>query len=421
MSTVRNIPQMTCDTLNVNLILAGSQAGMSGSAKRFGAFQAAVDTTQDRTLNDLDPRECEGKTHKLASGKFGIDIVWENPDCAPADDDFCDFDCTLGQLSAPTTTKTTFEIGECAGMNLNIPNKDWFDSCCGLEEYYTKVLEARAMGRTGRDIQNLIQDMTQSSAFETRYSSLLVAEKIKTTLAKPVTGTLAKINSYVLGKLSAGAGYNHVLDTVTGLPVGNATWNLPVLFTQNIGNCPSPIKRIDPNTLRTEINKFLRLHPRCGNRFAIVGGSRFIEMFDQLDVACCSSDGINQANAIRGVMGFMANFYVDDSLLPDVFYIIEENSLAFFWLTGTRKPLADVNGMGGITRYSGKISVPISNCRDNGMNFLFDTRLHANVTCETDPNFNIQMLADYGLWTRPAIGCDNPQTGIYKCLLTDIC
>lgn len=424
------VPQFTCDNLKINLQLAGIN-GFSGSAKRYGAFQAAVDTTQDRTIQNLDPRNCVNHVNivEVASGgngnrpRYGATIKWETPDCNEYTDTCGAFTCTDGEASTPTTSETVFKIDECVKMNINIPYKVWKDSCCGVEEYYTKIINARAKGATPRDLQSLINSLAGTTLYNRAYETRLVAEKLNTTLV----GRFGDINTYVLAGLAAGKGYNFVPDAYTGAPVGNAVWEVPVFELPEAGYVARFDKVINPEAFRLELQRFVDTHPNCSQGITIIGGRAINNMLGTLDMRCCDSTGINQAQAIRKVMGIMANYYMDDTidvLYPNgTFFIIENNSLALFWLalqTDPARRKEDIQGISGIFRQFSTLSVPVSDCRNDGMLMTFDSLLTAKVaTCLDDVAFNLQLRAEYELFTMPAIGCVNPRTGIYQGLMVN--
>lgn len=418
------VPKLTCDTLNVNLM----GANFSGNAKAYGAIQLVTDITQDSTIRDIDPRQCSNYINKRAGSAFyGLDLTYELGDCTPLPTDCNDFHCDpITNVATPSTQTDFFEITQCMFMEINIPYKDWLDSCCGVEEYYEMVVEARRQGNLGSQIERYIYDI-QGRQKDRRYEAALVAEKIQRTLNGP-GGKLEQMNTYFLSKIQGAAGYNYVTDVVTGLPVGDATWELPVLYPLTAG-CATSQMIINPNLLRIELDRFVRMHPECTNGFSIIGGYKFNDMFGTVDMLCCDSSGFDQSAAIRKVMGMPFNYYLDATIdtlyAPGTFFIVENATLAFFWLNlfdDPKRRLTDQD-MSGIHRRSGQVSVPMSNCRTNGINLKLDAMLFSKMDCLTEPETSLQMKAQYELWVKPRKGCvgEDVPSGIYQALLTPVC
>jgi hypothetical protein len=163
-------------------------------------------------------------------------------------------------------------------------------------------------------------------------------------------------------------------------------------------------------------------------------------MFDQLGIlACCDSNGVNKDAELRSALGTITRLYIDDRIddkfEPGTFFIVENNSIAFFWLTLWNDPRyrtnswAMVNGkkverIAGYRDFSTTTAI-VGNCRDGNFPLTFDTFFHTKQTldCLENPLFSFQFRAKFGIWTRPAVGCSdlNPMTGIYKGLLKDKC
>jgi hypothetical protein len=282
--------------------------------------------------------------------------------------------------------------------------------------------------------------METVGTFDRTYEAKLIAEKIQNHFNNPVTGKLAEINSYVLDKINAGAGYNHVKDVVTQDPVGINTWSLPVLFTQGAGCTSYGYKRIDPQTFRIEMQRFVRSHPRCGAGYTIIGGYKFEELYAELGILDgVDSNGRNTGVELQRALGTMGRLQIDDTIDDKfgdgTFFIVENNVLAFFWLNlfndsrYRTENWAIMNGkkVEHIKGYRETSVTPfaIGNCRDGQTLLTYDTFFNTpqTVACLDNPVFNFQFRAEYGMWTHPATGCSdwNPTTGIYKCQLADIC
>ena len=441
---VRNVPEICPATLQVNMSLAAGIGALQGDASRYGAFRLAVDATQDRTLTALDPRECTNKIYPSPTNpnKYGVQLVYPLPDCTPLADNCDEFDCTLGETATPTTATQNFEISECAGFNVSISMEEWEDTCCGTEEYHTQIADLMAMGNPMKPrLQGLInQAMQNIGTFDRGYNLSLITRKIADSLNRPVTGELWKINDKILDALNDGAGYNFAKDFVTGDAIGDGDWELPVLYNLGGPDCPLAGKAIDAAVFRLEMIRFVRNHPNCASGITLVGGSKFEEMFDQLGIlACCDSNGVNKDAELRSALGTITRLYIDDRIdekfEPGTFFIVENNSIAFFWLTLWNDPRyrtsswAMVNGkkverIAGYRDFSTTTAI-VGNCRDGNFPLTFDTFFNTkqNLDCFENSVFNFQFRAKFGIWTRPAVGCDslNPMTGIYKGKLVDKC
>ena len=442
---VRNVPHCDCDALKTNLMIAAGIGELVGDATRYGGFKAAVSMTQDRTLNALDPRECGSKIYEVAGGNYGLTLEYHTQDCTPLTEllDYS-FDCDEGDKATPTTSNEQFEIDQNSGFNVTIDQDLWNDTCCDVEPYYRQIAEMRASGRaSAQAMQDTInRAMDTIGRFDRTYNAKLVAERISHSMNAPVTGELAKMNEFVLTKLGDGKGYNHVKDIVTGDPVGDAIWEVPVLYSQD-PLAPVGAKRIDTSTFRREMIRFVRSHPRCGAGFTIIGGSKFEELYDQLGIlACCDANGVDQGAQLRSALGFLGNLQIDDTI-DDMygdgsFFIVENNVLAFFWFTLFNDPRYRTANKTLITtatgrkwvehiagyRDSGVANFLVGNCRDGSTVLNYDMWFNTQQTlgCFDNPSFNFQFRSQYGMWSHPAIGCAdmNPQTGIYQGQLVGI-
>jgi hypothetical protein len=426
------VPTLDCDALKVNLQIDGIMNGLSGAAENYGAFRAAVAITQDKTVNGVDPRDCSNKIHTVTvegDDYYGVNIQWHTPDCDVFTNNTAAFTCAAGETSTPTESATVFAIKEHLGANMTIGYKDWLDSCCGVEEYYRKVVEMRDKGNTGGQIASMINGVSTQPIKERSYEIGLIAEKIKRTMDAPITGQFAIMNEAILNKINDAAGYNHVKDATTGVPVGNAVWEVPVLYSTSPG-CPDLLKRIDTEAYRREMTRFIRTNPRCATGFSIIGGYKFLELEDERgSQAGIDQYGVDKAYNLQKALGLRGNFYldttIDDVFAPGTFFIVEDNSLALFWLAlheDRNRRLSTLNGQNGYHRSMGLMTQTFRNCRGDAANFLFDTFISARTaSCLSETVYDFQYRARWDLFTRPAVGCDNPQTGIYAGLLTDVC
>ena len=430
---LNNVPivDANCRTLTVNLELAGLMGSLSGDASRYGAFKSVIAATQDDTLAGLDPMRCANIISEVATGKYGVNVEYEVPDCTGLTviEDCSEFDCTAGATATQTMTRFPFEIDKCVKFKVSIEKKEWYKTCCGLEEYYTEIANSNQKGSALQgEVKSLITKMQRYTSMPNiDLNTALVAKKIHRELNKPLTGVLAKINKYVINRLDANMGYNHIKDAL-GVPVGVNLWEMPVLVPNN-PNCPPSETRIDQAAFRQTMAKFVREHPRCETGFTFIGGEKFLQLFDEAGfTTCCDTSGVNQAQLMQRALGFLSNFEYDSTLPADEGYIIENNSMAFFWLNLYANPLYKglVNGkrlseVPGLRTF-GVTGIPVGNCRNGQMNLTFDTFINATpFECLTEPSFNVQFRSQYGLFIPPAYGCDNPTTGIYKFKLSNIC
>ena len=152
-------------------------------------------------------------------------------------------------------------------------------------------------------------------------------------------------------------------------------------------------------------------------------------MFGTEDMLCCDSSGFDQSVAIRKVMGMPFNYYLDATIdtkyAPGTFFIVENDTLAFFTFNLFDNParrLTDTD-MSGIHRRSGQISLPLSNCRTNGINLKMDAMIFGQVECLTEPVNSLQLKFEYDLFVKPRKGCPGEfvPSGIYQALLVPVC
>lgn len=444
---INNIPAQGCDctSLKLNLQIATGLGAITGDASAHGAFSAAVDMTQDRTLAALDPRDCSNKIYEsdLVPGKWGVKLEYHTPDCTPIVEACTEFSCDPGAEATPTVETQNFVIDQCSMFGVTLSKDDWAESCCGVEEYYKEIANARAEGRQlGSGMQSIIDRAMNGIVRANReYSAKLVAERISNHFKNPISGIIPKLNEYVLDKLDAGAGYNHALDPATGLPVGDALAKVPVYYPQGVG-CAIGSRVIDANAFRRYMEDWVRRHPNCSaDRLVMIGGRAIQAMITEIGIAsCCDDKGQNQAEIMRRATSFLTRFKFDSTIDAKfgegTFFLVEENTLAFFWLTLWNDPRYNrpndyrFNGGKYIDKIKGYRDVTVTNfgvgnCRDGMMALPYDTFFNTKqvLGCEENHKFNFQFKAEYGMWTRPAIGCAdfNPRTGIYKFQLTDIC
>jgi hypothetical protein len=441
-----NTPRVDCDLLKVNLAIAAGIGDLAGSASRNGALRLALSQTQDNTLAALDPRDCSNKIYKVG-GDYGVTLEYWLDDCAPLTDTSADFDCSLGETAAPTSTTQDFTITKTAGFNITLTEQDWLDTCCGTEEYYREVADIITRGEnTSGAMQDIInRSMSNFGSFDREYNAKLISKKIQRHMNAPITGTLAVMNDYILDKLAASSGYNPVSDIVTGDPVGNATWSLPVLYSQGV-SCPTAAKRVDSATFKREFTRFYRANPNCQDGFSIIGGRKFEEMFDDLGIlSCCDSNGVDKDAELRSALGFLSKLYIDDTIDDKVgfgegtFFIVEDNVLSLFWFnlyndpryyTGNKFLVTQAAGDKWVEkvqgyRDAGTTPFTVGDCRDGYTILEFDTFFNTPQTlaCLENPVFNFQFRAKWDLFIKQSGGCaaDSPRSGIYRGILTDIC
>lgn len=440
----KNTPRVDCDLLKVNLAMAAGLGDLAGTATRHGALKVALSQTQDRTLEALDPRDCSNKIYKNGL-YYGVELEYWLDDCAALTGTVADFDCTAGEEATPTTTTQDFQITQSAGFNITLTEKDWLDTCCGTEEYYREVADIITRGENNSGAMQAIinRAMSNFGSFDREYNAKLVAKKIQRHMNAPITGQLAVMNDYILDKLAASSGYNPVTDIVTGDPVGIATWSLPVLYSQGVG-CPSSAKRIDAGTFKREMTRFYRANPSCQEGFAIIGGRKFEEMFDDLGILdCCDDAGVNKGAELRAALGFLSRLSIDDTIDDKfgdgTFFIVENNVMSLFWFNLYNDPryyqgnrFYVQQGTGGkwvekIQGYrdAGVIPFTVGDCRDGYTTLPYDAFFNTpqTVACLENPTFNFQFRAKWDLFIKDATGCaaDNPRTGVYRGLLTDVC
>lgn len=441
-----NTPRVDCDLLKVNLAIAAGIGDLAGSASRNGALRLALSQTQDKTLIALDPRDCSNKIHKVGTD-YGVALEYWLDDCAALTNTSADFDCAAGEEATPNSTTQNFAITQSSGFNISLTEKDWIDTCCGTEEYYREVADIISRGESSSaKMQQIINNsMSNFGSFDREYNAKLVSKKIQRHMNAPITGQLAVMNDYILDKLAASSGYNPVSDIVTGDPVGNATWSLPVLYSQGVA-CPSSAKRVDSATFKREMTRFYRANPNCQDGFSIIGGRKFEEMFDDLGIlSCCDSNGVNKDAELRAALGFLSNLYIDDTIDDKVgfgdgtFFIVENNVMSLFWFNlyndaryynndrflvtqaGGDKWVEKIKGY----RDAGVTPFTVGDCRDGYTTLPYDTFFNTpqTVACLENPSFNFQFRAKWDIFVKDATGCaaDNPRSGIYRGILTDIC
>lgn len=442
---IRNIPasDCTCDALRLNIQIATGLGHLTGDASSYGAFSAAMDLTQDRTLNALDPRDCSNKIYKVgATDNYGVTLEYHTQDCTPMVEECKDWSCDPFASATPTSNVEQFEIDQCIGFGVTIKKDEWFDSCCGVEEYYKNIAMARMEGKATANfmqstIDRAMNDIVRSNRM---YEAKLVAEKMSMHFNNPSTGILKRLNEYVLDKLDAGAGYNHALDPATGDIVGDALAKIPAFYPQAVG-CAIGAKQIDADALRRYMEDWVSRHPNCSTEnLVMIGGYSIQALLREIGIAsCCDDKGMNQAEVMRRATSYLSKFKFDstiDAKFGDgTFFLVEENTLAMFWLNLWDSPLYNrpndylFNG-----KYVEKIKgfrdvtttgFAVGNCRDGYMSLPFDTFFNTKqvLACDENHAYNFQFKSQYGLWTRPATGCAdfNPRTGIYKFQITDIC
>lgn len=439
---VNNVPFCN-DTVVTNLQLAANIGSLAGHATSYGGLKAAVAITQDRTLAGIDPRDCSNRISKVGVD-YGVSLEFHESDYTPLVMEATPYDtCDAGQSATPSSFTSEFKITQFSKFDISVGSKDWYDSCCDFEPYHKAVLAQRKMGvPLGTAINTVInKNMIDGGTYDRLYNATLIAERIANHMNAPTIGELAKINSYILDKIDAAVGYNHAIDIVTGDPVGMNDWELPCLVSA-IPNCSIGLKKIDGNAFRIQLEDFVRRHPRCGKGFTVIGGSIFVKLAADLGIDSGNFTGVDKNAALQRALGFLGNFEQDDTIDAKfgdgTFFIVENETLAFFWFTLYNDPrynrqndylVETAKGDKFVEkdeyRDAGIVPFTVGNCRNGVMTLPFDMRFHTprDLGCFDNRVFNLSFKARYDLWTRPAYGNPalNPQTGIYKGTLTDLC
>lgn len=446
---LKNIPSAIdcgCDELKTNITLATGMGALIGDATRYGAFRSVVSQMQDNTFRGaLDPRDCSNKIFVDGTGIPKVTLEYHLPDCKPITQSCAVFDCEPGESAAPTMVTQDFLIDQCDGFKLSLSPQEWADTCCGLEEYYRQIANSREEGRgLAADMQAIISRAIMGVATtDVSYQAKLVSERVANSLNHPTSGMLRKLEEYTFSKLDAGAGYNYVLQD-DGTPVGTGTWAIKALAPRTVNGCVTDNKGIVMDELRRQIERFVRQNPNCGTDITIIGGRAFEEFLYDLGLhGCCDTNGFDNAAVASRLAIYLRNIQIsdviDDLFDPNTFFIVERDSVAFFWYNLWSDPRYRTSqwakgyfGANGFStlyqekglREFGTITTAVGNCRDGNFGLTFDTMMTTKAPeCLTNRTFDFTMNARWGMWTRPAINCGDQigRTGIYKAVLVDVC
>ncbi|MGL5078110.1 MAG: hypothetical protein ACRDBG_20095, partial [Waterburya sp.] len=256
------------------------------------------------------------------------------------------------------------------------------------------------------------------------YNFSKLAEPIHRELVSP-TGKLSQVNDYILTKMALASSQGQ--NPVTGL---STPWELACLYSQT-PNCPAESNQIDAATLRRKFGEFFYKNPHCVNGVTLIGGYAFQALADEADELCCSDKGYNSGVSAAKVFGYFDNVimddYIDTKFGSNSFFLVENNSLALFWLAlyegeGLALRPKDIQNV----RTSGVLNVPFRNCRNpQGTTLKFDmrgvTKMPTAENCNDEIEYTVKLRAQYGVFTKPNLSCDTPHTGIYQGVLTSIC